>query len=226
MVNLNNMENLKFYTVILMLLCLITNCNSKKSIDVEKIQCSEKIFLGDTLQYISKIKINNKFSIEINTVLYDTIVIPTESMGIEDNVKNQKIYFKKDDKIVKSYVIPSEKHSIWDIYMIDSLKNTSKMLAINKIYDVSVIKLNENKIFYFFEGGENLIDKSDYTLITDQEGNVIYEKYKSRKGSLKDFLAKINMLEAWENDELYLNKICFYPYKLCGQQNTQITWIN
>ncbi|MEI2420245.1 hypothetical protein V6O07_08220, partial [Arthrospira platensis SPKY2] len=88
------------------------------------------------------------------------------------------------------------------------------------------IKLNENKIFYFFEGGENLIDKSDYTLITDQEGNVIYEKYKSRKGSLKDFLAKINMLEAWENDELYLNKICFYPYKLCGQQNTQITWIN
>lgn len=110
--------------------------------------------------------------------------------------------------------------------MIDSLESINKMLAINQINDVSVFISSEDEVFYFFEGGENIIDKSEYNLITDQEGNIVYEKYKSRKGSLKDFLAKINMLNAWENDAFYLNKISFYPLESCGKQNFQVVWIN
>lgn len=86
---------------------LLSYCNSKKDHDVKKIQCGEKVFFADTLHYSSNIEITNNFSIEIKTVFYDTTVIPFESMGIQDNVKNQKIYFKKDQKILKCYEIPS-----------------------------------------------------------------------------------------------------------------------
>ncbi len=208
--------------LILLILCFVScKNNGQDNFNKENIGCafSKKVLQNDTLMYTAEI-ICNQNSIEFITMLYDTSVIPREVMGIEDNVIKQTVNFKSDNKLIKSYDIPSVKALIGDIYGEEIKKEHRKrQMTLNHVYTVKILQI-DNEYFYVIKGGENLIDKREYFMICDLNGDIVFENYLHTKGDLVEFLKEKEIYEKWTNNQLIGQDIYIYPFELCCKQKS------
>jgi len=193
------------------ILCLNSRQNSSNP---DFCMCKNTKPYNDTLTYSTILNIN-KITLEVITVLYDTTVIPREAMGIEENVVYQSINFKKDGKVVKTYKVPSETTSIYNIYK-DEIKpnNYEKTMSLNHIYSVKYFFV-DSILFFLFEGGENLIEKREYFMLSDSKGNIYFEKYFEVNGDLNEFMKENEMYEAWSTGKLKSTEVAVYPIEAC-----------
>lgn len=183
--------------------------------------CTNMEVKQDTLIYITSLE-TKQFSIEVVTMLYDTTVIPRDLMGVNDNVVKQMINFKIDGIVVNSYLVPSEILSLYDIYGEEIRKsNQERILALNHIYSVNILSI-DNKYYYLIQGAENLIEKREYYLLTDTEGQIIFEKYIHSKGNFEDFMKDKSEYKMWKKGEYYAQEIMVYPFELCCKKENSI----
>ncbi len=177
--------------------------------------------INDTLSYKVSV-VNNQYSVDVVTLLYDTTVIPREAMGIEENVIDQTIYFNLNGKIIKTYAVPTDKIYLYDEYIYSiKQKNHERLMALNHVYFVRTFQIN-NELYYIFEGGENLQEKREYVMIADWKGQIQYEKYRNEVNNLDEFMKLKGVYDIWKAGQLNLQSTFVYGYESCCKQEISV----